>query len=195
MKKVLIIIPVLLLIGFGIFSVKSLNQTPPIPLTTQVTQSHWLVLHRKSNIEYLFYGVPGDANQSELLKTFKVKTGIPGERPTPIPQLLGQNYWLITEKFDSSENPDTAPFFLKLNVPAPSEQPFGPSPYTECNGQCNWILPGAFGLHGVAGDSSKLSDANPGSSGCIRHSDEDITFLYNTLDPAKEETRYYIEDL
>ena len=68
-------------------------------------------------------------------------------------------------------------------------------PYTECNGQCNWILPGAFGLHGVNGDLSRLSIENPGSSGCIRHSDEDITYLYNNLDPQKEEIRYYIEDI
>ena len=79
--------------------------------------------------------------------------------------------------------------------PVSEEEPFGPTPYIECDGQCNWILPGAFGLHGVNGNSEKLSEFDLGSSGCIRHSNEDITYLYNLLDPEKEEIRYYIEDI
>lgn len=66
--------------------------------------------------------------------------------------------------------------------------------YLECDGKCNWEIPGAFGLHGVAGDESRLSNLDSGSSGFVRHSDSDITFLYNTLHPEQDEIRYYIED-
>lgn len=159
-------------------------------------EAHWFMLHRKSEKEYFYYGVPGDKEKSNLLKTFKVKVGIPGERPTPLPKLLGREYWVITDEMEQFDNPETFPYFLTLNIPVPTEEPFGPSPYTECGGeQCNWILPGAFGLHGIASDSSRLSDDNPGSSGCIRHTDEDITYLYQLLDPENEEIRYYIEDI
>jgi hypothetical protein len=113
-----------------------------------------------------------------------------------LPQLLGKKYWLITKKFDTRNNPETSPYFLELNVPAPAVAPYGPSPYTECNGsQCNWQLPGPFGLHGINGDLTRLDSDNPGSSGCIRHTDEDITYLYNLLDPIKNEIRYYIKDI
>ncbi|HSA83925.1 MAG TPA: L,D-transpeptidase [Patescibacteria group bacterium] len=165
----------------------------------EVQGRHWLLLYRSSNVEYLYFGIPGDAEKSTLVKTFSVKTGIPGERPTPLPQLVGRDYWIITGKEEQKDNPETAPYFLTLDVPVGDEEPYGPTPYLECNGsastrgeQCNWILPGAFGLHGVAGDLSKLASDNPGSSGCIRHTDEDITYLYNLLDPEKEEIRYYI---
>lgn len=60
--------------------------------------------------------------------------------------------------------------------------------------QCNWNLPGNFGLHGTGGNPSKISPEDPGSSGCIRHSDEDITYLYEILEPEKGEIRYYIKD-
>ncbi|HLL61135.1 MAG TPA: L,D-transpeptidase, partial [Candidatus Nitrosocosmicus sp.] len=63
-----------------------------------------------------------------------------------------------------------------------------------CNGQCDWITIGAFGLHGVNGNLNKLTNEDPGSSGCIRHSDEDISFLYETLDPSRYEIRYYVFD-
>lgn len=158
-------------------------------------KSHWFVLYRKSQKEELYYGIPGDKTQSKLVKTFLVKTGRSGERPTPLPQLLGKEYWVIIDKMPTTNNPETAPYFLTLNIPAPSIPPYGPKPYNECNGeQCDWILPGAFGLHGTAGDPERLAASDPGSSGCIRHSDEDITYLYNLLDPKKEEIRYYIED-
>lgn len=166
--------------------------------TTQIVNQppmYWFMLHRASEKEYLYRGIPGEPQKSTLLKTFSVKVGIPHERPTPLPQLLGRKYWRVIDKMEQFDNPETFPYFLTLDVPVPSTEPFGPSPYTECNGQqCNWMLPGAFGLHGVASDSSRLSKENPGSSGCIRHTDEDITYLYNLLDPAKEEIRYYIED-
>lgn len=165
-------------------------------------ENYWLLLHRKSNKEFLYHGTPGDKEKSKLLKTFVVKSGIPGERPTPLPQLLGRDYWVIINKLEQKDNPETAPYFLTLNIPVGDEEPFGPTPYLECNGpasqrgeQCNWILPGDFGLHGSAGDPSKLADDNPGSSGCVRHTDEDITYLFNVLDPTKEEIRYYIEDI
>ena len=163
--------------------------------SSDIKFSYWLLLHRKSNIEYLYSGVPGEKDKSTLIKTFIVKTGIPGQSPTPLPKLLGKEYWLITNKEDSSENPETAPYFLTLNIPVSDFEPFGPTPYNECNGQCNWALPGYFGLHGINGDGQKLSNEDAGSSGCIRHKDEDIVFLYQLIDPKKEEIRYYIEDV
>ena len=102
---------------------------------------------------------------------------------------------LLVRLLDAKDNTETAPYFLTLDIPVSEEEPYGPSPYLECNGQCNWTLPGYFGLHGVNGDETKLSDKNQGSSGCVRHSDEDITYLFNLLEPEKEEIRYYIEDI
>lgn len=155
-------------------------------------RKYWFLLDRSANREYLYRGVPGEKEKSILVRKFLVKTGILGKRPTPLPQLVGRKYWLLIKKA-STDNPETAPYFLTLDIPTPTKEPFGPMPYLECDGkQCNWELPGAFGLHGVNGDDSRLSDENLGSSGCIRHSDEDITYLYNLLDPEKEEIRYYI---
>lgn len=158
-------------------------------------KNYWFILHRKSNKEFLFFGTPGRVADSALVKIFKVKSGIPGERPTPLPKLLEREYWVITDKFDSSTYPETAPYFLSLSVPVSEQFPYGPEPYFECNGQCNWELPGSFGLHGVNKDLSRLEADNPGSSGCVRHSDEDITYLYNLLDPSSGEIRYYIDDV
>jgi hypothetical protein len=31
---------------------------------------------------------------------------------------LGKEYWLITKKESAKENPETAPYFLTLNIPA-----------------------------------------------------------------------------
>jgi lipoprotein-anchoring transpeptidase ErfK/SrfK len=178
-----------IIIGLNIIRAHVISSVPPIQ------KNHWLVLHRTSNIEELYFGVAGNKSQSKVLKTFHVKTGIPGERPTPLPQLLGRRYWKIEKKEAQKDNPETAPYFLTLDIPAPETEPYGPTPYTECGGkQCSWVLPGAFGLHGIASNSAKLSIQDPGSSGCIRHSDEDITYLYNLLDPKKEEIRYYIQN-
>lgn len=163
-------------------------------------KSHWFVLNRKSGIENLYLGVPGDVNNSRLVKTFQVKTGASWS-PTPLPKLTGREYWKIVKKESSQDNPDTAPYFLQLDVPTDEDWPFGPVPYTECldnegnNIQCDWVLPGYFGLHGVGGNPDKLSKENLGSSGCIRHKDNDITYLFHLLNPEKEEVRYYIEDL
>lgn len=178
----------------GLIMFLQTRQTKP-PVTMKKEQEiYWFMLHRKSQKEFFYRGIPGDPSKSKLLRTFDVKVGIPGERPTPLPQLLGREYWKVIDEMEQFDNPETFPYFLTLDIPVPSIEPFGPSPYMECNGQCNWILPGAFGLHGIASDSSRLSSENPGSSGCIRHTDEDITYLYHLLDPKKEEIRYYIED-
>jgi len=160
------------------------------------------MLHRKSNIEYLYYGTPGNKEKSSIIKKFDVMTGVPGQKPTPLPELFEREYWLITDKVESADNVETAPFFLTLDIPTSDTAPFGPTPYTECNGsasagpdgQCNWTMPGNFGLHGIAGDPNRIYKSE-GSSGCIRHKDEDITYLYHLLDPSKEEIRYYIKDI
>ncbi len=192
MKKTVIVLQILfiLLASFFFFS-RSHRESV---LSEQAKQEYWLLLFRKSNREYLYFGVPGDKIHSSLKKAFIVKTGIPGERPTPLPEKLGRKYWLITDKSVSVDNPETAPYFLTLDIPVSDTAPYGPYPYEECEGQCNWKLPGAFGLHGVNGDKSRLSVDDPGSSGCIRHSDEDITYLYTILDPKVSPVRYYIED-
>lgn len=162
---------------------------------------YWLKLARTSQIETLYKGIPGDVNNSQIVRVFQVKSGIVGKSPTPLPQIIGREYWKIIKKESSAENPDTAPYFLTLDVPSGAEWPYGPTPYTECrdpetgkNMQCDWVQPGYFGLHGIAGNEDKLSEQNLGSFGCIRHKDEDITYLYNLLDPDKEEIRYYIDE-
>lgn len=159
------------------------------------SSEYWLLLHRRSNREYLYKGKPGEPGKSRLIREFAVKSGEPGKKPTPLPQLVGRGHWLIIDKLEAKDNPETAPYFLVLDVPIPSEEPFGPKPYTECDGQCNWQVPGYFGLHGVAGDESKMSAEDPGSSGCVRHTDEDITYLYNLFDPKSSPVHYYIEDI
>jgi hypothetical protein len=186
----------LLVILLGVLSFIMSPASVPDSIPKSKEGAYWFILHRKSNKEYLYKGNPGVIKESELIKKFIVKTGIPGERPTPLPNLVGKEYWVITNKVDSSDNPETAPYFLSLNIPAPTDLPFGPEPYLECGGiQCQWDLPGEFGLHGVNGDDSRLSKENLGSSGCIRHTDSDITFLYNVLQPEKDEIRYYIKDI
>lgn len=198
-KKLIVLIGLIIILG-GLLSLPNFNKGKQNIVDEK--EKYWFVLHRKSNVEYLYKGIPEDKNKSTLLRTFIVKTGIPGERPTPLPKILGKDYWLITKKASSADNPETAPYFLTLNIPVPTGEPFGPKPYLECNGpsgergkQCNWQLPGEFGLHGINGDESRLSTDNPGSSGCIRHSDADITYLYNILKPELDEIRYYIEDI
>lgn len=162
--------------------------------------SYWFMLHRKSGEELLYLGVPGDVDNSKIVRRFQVKTGASWS-PTPLPKLVGREYWKIVKKESSAENPETAPFFLQLDVPTSDEWPYGPTPYTECKDiytgepiQCDWVLPGYFGLHGTGGNPSKLLAEDYGSSGCVRHKDEDIVYLYNLLDPAREEIRYYITE-
>ena len=193
----LFILIILLLFSFAHFKENqdvSENMTSP-------KKSHWFILHRKSEKELLYYGISGDVNNSQLIKTFQVKPGN-AENPTPLPRLLGRKYWLIIKKELTKDNPETAPYFLTLDIPTSGEWPYGPTPYLECKspftgetGQCEWGFPGYFGLHGVNGDLTKLSKENPGSLGCIRHKDTDISYLYNLLNPEKEEIRYYIKEL
>ncbi len=196
-RKFLLFISMLMIILVAGY-VHSQNQRSKTQQTMQkpnpAQKDYWFLLHRKSEKEEFLLGVPGDKTNSTVVKTFVVKTGIAGERPTPLPKLVGREYWIITEKHPEPDNPETAPYFLTLNVPAPSEAPYGPQPYNECDGQCDWVKPGNFGLHGIGNNPEKLSNEDPGSSGCIRHRDEDITYLYNLLDPTKKEIRYYVED-
>jgi len=197
MKKKLLVLPILIISLFTLLAFVSFSNPSIKGDHTQVTpkKSHWFVLARKSGREFLYYGVLGDHNNSRLIKIFQVKTGVPGESPTPLPSLLGRKYWLITKKEISAHNLETAPYFLTLDIPVTDTWPYGPVPYEECNGQCDWILPGSFGLHGINGDISKLSKEDPGSSGCVRHKDEDITYLHNILNPKDYEIRYYVEDV
>ena len=203
-KRIEVFFALVFLLGFF---VGTLSRFPVEPqkevLSLEITQEkYWVVLHRKSNVEFLYKGIPNDLQNSELVRVFKVKAGIPGERPTPLPELLGRDYWIITDKSESKDDPETSPYFLTLDIPVSELEPYGPTPYLECVGpasqrgeQCNWILPGSFGLHGVNNDLSRLSNFDFGSSGCIRHSDEDITYLYYLLQPKDEEIRYYIKDI
>lgn len=188
------IISIILFFAFFFLAIYVQKEPNTKVLEPTEKKGYWLLLARKSNIEYLYKGVAGQEKESELVRTFKVKSGIPRQRPTPLPQLIGREYWVMTNKFETTQNPETAPYFIELDVPWGLEYPFGPIPYDECNGQCNWTLPGPFGLHGVSGDESRLSDENIGSSGCIRHTDEDITYLYKLLD-MNDDIRYYIRDI
>ena len=192
------VVIIFLLIFLGLFfAVKGYVDRRVEVKHVAIDAKYWFVLHRKLNVEYLYFGTPGIEEESELVKSFKVKTGIPGERPTPLPRILGREYWVIVGREEQQDNPETAPYFLTLNIPAPEEEPFGPVRYLECKAgkQCNWGRVGAFGLHGGKGDESRLSSEDPGSSGCVRHRDEDITYLYNLLEPEKGEVRYYVEDI
>ena len=165
------------------FYLRQKNKEEQEAFTTLPKSSYWLLLRRKSNIEELYYGQVGRSEKSQLIRKFKVKSGVTGESPTPLPELWGRQYWRIIDKVEAKDNPETAPYFLTLDIPVSEEEPYGPTPYLECDGQCNWILPGYFGLHGVNGDLTKLSDEDLGSSGCIRHNDVDVTYLYNLLPP------------
>ncbi len=198
------LVTVLLIIVFLITSVATIffifgekSKTPevvPEEVISQKQNEYWFKLHRKSKKEFFYKGVPGEINESELIKVFNVNVGISGERPTPLPTLVGKEYWNIIAKFDTNTDPETAPYFLTLDIPWTDVYPYGPEPYTECNGQCDWVRPGSFGLHGIAANPEKLTDA--GSSGCIRHTDEEITYLYTLLNPSPENPiRYYIEDV
>lgn len=182
-----------LMIGFAIGLYAPIQSEKANANAVQKDDDYWFLLHRKSGVELLYKGVSGNALESKLVRSFQVKTGAEG-KPTPLPQLYGRQYWEITKKYETRENFETAPYFLELNIPYGQEAPYGPVPYKECNGQCNWELPGPFGLHGVNADNSRLSKDNPGSSGCIRHTDTDITYLYSIIEPENN-VRYYIQDI
>lgn len=203
MKKKFIILFLLIIVLVPVLGIvfHSRQEVKGEQIVSTPKDSHWFVLHRKTGEEILYLGVPGEVHNSKIVRKFQVKTGASWS-PTPLPRLVGREYWKIVKKESSALNPDTAPYFLQLDVPTDENWPYGPIPYTECkdiyngeNIQCDWVQPGYFGLHGIAGNPEKLSKENYGSSGCVRHTDKDITYLYNLLDPEKEEVRYYIEDI
>ncbi len=200
MKKYLTVFLIVLLVLLAAITAMSWHSSGEIKntqvLAEQSSQNdYWMRLYRKSKKEFLYQGVPGDTTQSTLLKEFTVNVGEENKRPTPLPKLMGKEYWNIIAKYEVKDNPETAPYFLTLDIPWSDEYPFGPTPYNECAGlQCNWVRPGSFGLHGIASTPEKLTDA--GSSGCIRHEDQDITYLYNLFNPSENAPiRYYIEDI
>lgn len=180
----------------------SASDTSCIPGTTEEAEkSYWFVLHRQSLREELYFGIPGNFEDSGAPKrVFDVRVGLPGKKPTPLPQLHGKDYWLITAKKPANSD-ETRPYFLTLNIPYDSEFA-GPEDYYECgpsgNEQCDWIVPGEFGLHGINGVTGRIDGTAPEntrwSSGCVRHYDDDITYLYNLLDPYSNEIRYYVQD-
>lgn len=191
----------LLILALIVISVHSHNSQYTETFRVPENENYWFILHRKSNVEYLYKGKPGNKTESRLIKEFQVKTGVPGEKPTPLPQLMGREYWNLIAEYEVSDDPEIAPYFLTLDIPYTEEYPYGPSPYLECIDQggvarqCDWATPGSFGLHGINNDPTRLSEADKGSSGCIRHTDQDITYLYNLLDPQIDPIRYYVKDI
>lgn len=173
-------------------------------ISTPDESKYWLLLHRASKKEELWQGIPGDKNNSKRKEVFDVNPGIPGERPTPLPSKLGKEYFTIKTKretYPEEKNKlEMGNYFLIFDIGLSKEElqkdPFGPSPYNECgadkNSQCNWETPGDFGMHGISGVETKLTDA--GSSGCVRHSDSNMDDLYLLLKDVDYEIRYYIED-
>jgi len=201
MKSFFIKIVVLIILLIPFFWAFSKEEEKPEILEAAVSmkESYWLSLDRNLGKEYLYLGIAGSTESSKLIREFIVKTGASWS-PTPLPELVDREYWRVVKK-EPSDNPETSPYFLQLDVPVTEDWPYGPVPYTECKDvntgesiQCDWVLPGYFGLHGVGGDETKLSEEDQGSSGCVRHTDEDITYLYNLLDPGNEEIRYYVTE-
>ena len=164
-------------------------------------EGYWFLLHRsraggKQPSEELYKGAYGDKSQSKLIRTSVVNPGVAGKSPTPLPSLAGVSYWTVTAKRINPEGDPKntlGPYFLAFDVPY-SNQFNGPLNYKECGTdgatQCFWPEPGEFGLHGVGNVPSRLTDL--GSSGCVRHSNDAITEIYNILKNEKEEIRYYI---
>ncbi|HLL60780.1 MAG TPA: hypothetical protein VK338_03615, partial [Candidatus Nitrosocosmicus sp.] len=109
MLKTLTIITIIFSVTIFSSLFYSKNKTEELLTNKPTTKSYWFILHRKSNQEMLYHGNPGDIEHSKLIKTFKVKTGIPGKRPTPLPHLLGREYWIIIKKERVENNPETAP--------------------------------------------------------------------------------------
>ncbi|MDO8487149.1 MAG: M23 family metallopeptidase [Candidatus Curtissbacteria bacterium] len=153
-------------------------------------------------------GIPGGIEDTII------KPGEPGYlqrwgHPTPLPQKVGREYWTFT-----GVNPNDPGIpggkFLILDVPPSgtgctnpdpnNKECGGPVPYIECgpnrDEQCNWGgKSGQFGLHGVDATHT-LEDT--GSQGCVRHSTEDMDFLWNLLHDEipknRGQIRYYIQD-
>lgn len=182
----------------------------PGETTAPSTDAYWFLLERKSKKETLYQGKPGDRTNSRIIRSFQINPGWPGQTPTPISTKLGIPYWIITTyKTNTADEQKSklGPYFLSLNIPyndpgnncpinGVNKNCQGPTPYLECpdraNNQCYWPVPGEFGLHGVGNSISRLTDE--GSNGCIRHSNDDITYLYNLLSKYNREIRYYTVD-
>ncbi len=164
-------------------------------------EGYWFLLHRsrdggKQPSEELYKGAYGDKTRSKLIRTSVVNPGVAGKSPTPLPSLAGVSYWTVTaKKINPEGDPKNTlgPYFLAFDIPY-ANQFNGPLNYKECGAdgasQCFWPEPGEFGLHGVGNVPSRLTDV--GSSGCVRHSNDAITEIYNLLKNEKEEIRYYI---
>lgn len=177
--------------------------SPPTPTQTP-TDNYWFLLDRLNKKEYLFQGPVGVRDRKYLVREFTVLPGLSGQTPTPVPSKVTptREYWTFNSATLKSPVGDISnggqPGFLKLDIPYDNSLG-GPVPYLECGpsgtSQCNWNTPGAFGLHGVD-NNHPLTD--PGSSGCIRHNNTDIQYLYNLLSNVVNNNpntiRYYIED-
>src|SRR5688572_20408967 len=115
MKKVLTLFTILIfLITLLIFQLLAQGNSKGV-LSVKQKYSYWLMLHRKSNVEFLYFGPSGEKSSSQLVKIFKVKSGIPNLKPTPLPKFLGRKYWLITAKSETFDS-QTAPYFLTLDI-------------------------------------------------------------------------------
>ena len=55
---------------FGYYLSKNTVTSDQAVLKSQTAGSYWFLLHRKSNVEKLFQGVPGDVEQSKLVPYF-----------------------------------------------------------------------------------------------------------------------------
>src|SRR5688572_16212552 len=106
----LIIILIMIAGAGGIFLNKPKIQKVSLQSDQQkVAQNYWFMLHRKSKKEFLYQGIPGDLANSTLVKEFQVNVGIEGQRPTPLPELVGRAYWNLIAEYDTAADPETAP--------------------------------------------------------------------------------------
>ncbi len=184
-----------------------------LPPAQTLGNTYWFLLNRQKRYEILYKGTPEKITQSQVVKISTINPGSPGDEPTPIPQKLGKKFWSLTgevrlhpQDSDPTGYEKFGPYFIVLDVPFKNQPDpscnnngttdcYGPVPYKECgpslDQQCNWHTPGEFAIHG----NDKLDP--PGSAGCVRHSNTDITEIYDTLNNAKainSNTRYYAID-
>ena len=57
----------ILLFCIGILSFQQNSKNNPTVLSATVEDKYWLLLYRKSNVEYLYTGVPGEIEKSNLV--------------------------------------------------------------------------------------------------------------------------------
>ncbi|HRN70936.1 MAG TPA: hypothetical protein PLS49_07195, partial [Candidatus Woesebacteria bacterium] len=98
MKKIIFLSLLIGLIGSLVLIQHSKGKQGEVAGVQEPQAQYWFLLYRKSGVEKLYYGQPGNEEQSALMKTFTVKTGVSGKKPTPLPQLVGREYWVIVEK-------------------------------------------------------------------------------------------------